>query len=576
MKCPSCQTECAVGMKFCGTCGCQLEKACSQCGMTNPPDYNFCSQCGHNLATAGVFFLLRSGLIERADGKALQFLGLPDGAAKGKPFSLFVAREDLAILFSHWNELLSTSEGQAFEVGLKHTKGETVYARIESRFEEGSVDKNQRIHLSLNDITNRRMDLNRMQRQQDLLNLIFTLAEDVNTATGGHKGDAITTALKKVTLFTEADRAFIYRINAPKQRMEIGYQWNQPHAAGGSSKQRAVTFSMIGQTIKILRTRRRYIVDDVSTLVPAERYELPAWHCANVGAVMSHLLYQGGHPVGVIGVAKDKIPFAWPKDSIELVKLFGQLVVGALPLSTGSDAAGDPGGAKQTGIKPAKKPCEQSSQKETIELQDISIRSDESCTADSKKPETVRPTEHMTTSTEKKPGMRFKQLPNDNTTDSQTVYSRDDSLILVTCPHCGFQETVSRSPFEKFGNTVTVQCTCDKHFSVMHEQRRAYRKEVRLNGYYYLTGDKDQSSAKAAVCGHMVVKNLSKTGLKFVSKHPELLKAGDRLSVRFNLDNSNRSLIEKLARVKFIHENAVGCQFEGADRYDITLGFYFL
>ena len=56
----------------------------------------------------------------------------------------------------------------------------------------------------------------------------------------------------------------------------------------------------------------------------------------------------------------------------------------------------------------------------------------------------------------------------------------------------------------------------------------------------------------------MVVKNLSKTGLKFVSKHPELLKAGDRLSVRFNLDNSNRSLIEKLARVKFIHENAVG------------------
>ena len=134
------------------------------------------------------------------------------------------------------------------------------------------------------------------------------------------------------------------------------------------------------------------------------------------------------------------------------MKLFGQLVVGALPLSTGSDAAGDPGGAKQTGIKPAKKPYELSSQKETIELQDISIGSDESCTADSKKPETVRSTARVTTSAEKKPGMRFKQLSNDNATDSQTVYSRDDSLILVTCPHCGFQETVSRSPFEKFGN----------------------------------------------------------------------------------------------------------------------------
>lgn len=577
MKCPSCHTECAVGMKFCGACGCQLEKPCPQCGLTNPPDYNFCSQCGHNLATAGAFSLLRSGLIERADAKALQYLGLPDGAARGKPFSLFVAREDLAIFFSHWNELLSTSQSQTFEVGLKHTKGETVYARMESRFVEGDNDDKQKIHLSLNDITIRRMDLNRMQRQQDLLNLIFALAEDVNTATGNYKGDAITTALKKITLFTEADRSFIYRINAPKQRMEIAYQWNQSHAAAGSSKQRAVTFAMIGHTIKILRSRRRYIVDDVSTLVPAERYELPAWHCANVGAVMSHLLYRGGRPVGVIGVAKDTIPFAWPKDSIELVKLFGQLVAGEFTFSTGSDATGNQEAVRQAKVVSTSKQGQQTFRKESAELSGASIHSDQSSPADQKRPESdPSSTEKVTKPIENKSGLRFKQLSNDTLADPQTVYSRDDGLILVTCPHCGFQETVSRIPFEKFGNTVTVRCTCNKYFSVRHEQRRAYRKEVRLDGYYYLAGEKGSGGANANVCGHMVVKDLSKTGLKFICRQPEHLKAGDRLSVRFNLDNSNRTLIEKLARVKFIHENAVGCQFEGADRYDITLGFYFL
>ena len=52
MKCPRCQHENPVGMKFCGECGARLETACSACGAVNPPGNKFCGQCGAALVQA--------------------------------------------------------------------------------------------------------------------------------------------------------------------------------------------------------------------------------------------------------------------------------------------------------------------------------------------------------------------------------------------------------------------------------------------------------------------------------------------------------------------------------------------
>jgi hypothetical protein len=78
------------------------------------------------------------------------------------------------------------------------------------------------------------------------------------------------------------------------------------------------------------------------------------------------------------------------------------------------------------------------------------------------------------------------------------------------------------------------------------------------------------------VWGPMVVTNLSKTGLKFAAEKASLLRIGDRVHLRFYLDNSSKTLIKKPARVKSIRGDTVGCEFIGSDRYDVTLGFYFL
>jgi len=51
MKCPKCQFENPLGIKFCGKCGGRLEKVCPQCSSPNPPDFDFCGECGSDLAT---------------------------------------------------------------------------------------------------------------------------------------------------------------------------------------------------------------------------------------------------------------------------------------------------------------------------------------------------------------------------------------------------------------------------------------------------------------------------------------------------------------------------------------------
>lgn len=130
--------------------------------------------------------------------------------------------------------------------------------------------------------------------------------------------------------------------------------------------------------------------------------------------------------------------------------------------------------------------------------------------------------------------------------------------------------------FEKLGNAIQVQCPCHKRFAAVLEKRRSFRKPVHLDGYFTIAGELGPNDTKAGIWGLMVVRNISKSGLRFYSRQIDLIRPGDDLMVRFNLDNSSKALIHKRVEVISINGNEVGCRFKGADQYDITLGFYFI
>jgi hypothetical protein len=172
--------------------------------------------------------------------------------------------------------------------------------------------------------------------------------------------------------------------------------------------------------------------------------------------------------------------------------------------------------------------------------------------------------------------MRIEELAGRKLTDQQPVFPRDDGLVLLTCPRCGFQESVSTERFEKLNNALSVTCQCQKNFAAVIEKRRALRKAVRLAGHFSITEDLKHKNPADSIWGLMVVRDLSKAGLRFTTSKANLIYPGDKLMVRFQLDNSNKALIHKPAVVISVIGEEVGCRFEGADSYDITLGFYFI
>ena len=172
--------------------------------------------------------------------------------------------------------------------------------------------------------------------------------------------------------------------------------------------------------------------------------------------------------------------------------------------------------------------------------------------------------------------MKLEKMEGIQSIARQRVFVREDGLVLLTCPHCGLQESVTTARFERLGNAITVLCACSKRFAAVLEKRRSVRKAVRLEGFFSVAGDQGADDPKAGIWGPMVVKSLSKSGLRFSSPRANLVYPEDLLMVRFNLNNSNNALIHKKARVVSIQKNEVGCRFEGADEYDITLGFYFM
>jgi PAS domain S-box-containing protein len=576
MDCPACHTDNPPGQKYCGTCGRKLESACPGCGASNPPQYKYCGQCGAQLAVSGALSLAASGLITQANPKALELLGYRNEEIQGKPFSLFVQRDDLVVFFSHWNELRSSSQRQDFEIAMKHKEGKSIYLRLDIGRAPPDGENPSQIRILLDEITDSRKVSTQLQFQEDLLNLIFSTTDAVRTSANRHMDRSIEDALKKLCLVTEADRAFIYSFNRRSKRMDPAYQWcRETSPEKAMPELTSLPLAMIKRAIVRLRKEQGYVVDDVTQLPPAERYELLAWHKADLGAVVCHLLYCAKRPIGIIGVAKHAAGRNWPPHCAALVKFLGQLLADRLPFAAVqlSHAAPSPG------QPPAAAPTRQTPGSERQNVIDIAEKRSWCRSSDDERPgvsTAPQPMADALAMPDKARPMRIEELAGRKLTDQQPVFPRDDGLVLLTCPRCGFQESVSTERFEKLNNALSVTCQCQKNFAAVLEKRRALRKAVRLAGHFSITEDLKHKNPANSIWGLMVVRDLSKSGLRFTTSKANLIYPGDKLMVRFQLDNSNQALIHKPAVVISVTGEEVGCRFEGADSYDITLGFYFI
>lgn len=76
--------------------------------------------------------------------------------------------------------------------------------------------------------------------------------------------------------------------------------------------------------------------------------------------------------------------------------------------------------------------------------------------------------------------------------------------------------------------------------------------------------------------GDFLLENVSLNGVGFTTLLGHRLVRGALVKIRFRLDDSRRTEVTRLARVKYLSERYVGCQFADQKSYDSDLGFYLM
>jgi hypothetical protein len=187
-----------------------------------------------------------------------------------------------------------------------------------------------------------------------------------------------------------------------------------------------------------------------------------------------------------------------------------------------------------------------------------------------------------------------------NTTAPLTVPTIAGDKAVFACPNCEKSHTADVSKYKDIKTPIRLKakCGCGHSFAVIIDKRDRIRKKTNLSGLYA-----NISPGKNGQKGQMAVMDISRTGLKVkvsdiqvrvkdhdvytstaerasfghkVQKKVGDLELGDKIAVKFNLDNPQKSLIQREAEVRWINKPYLGVQFLSVPMYDGALGFYLM
>ena len=155
-----------------------------------------------------------------------------------------------------------------------------------------------------------------------------------------------------------------------------------------------------------------------------------------------------------------------------------------------------------------------------------------------------------------------------------------DNKIALHCPFCGMVKQVSVSRFKDKKHTLKIRCSCQKMLTVDLDFRKKYRKLTNLRGEYLnLTHKQVNNQGHEQLQVHQCqIVNISLTGLGLLVFSGHAVKQGDRIRVRFTLDDKKKSEIDRKLIARVVRKDYIGCEFidDAYHIYDKTLGFYLL
>jgi hypothetical protein len=164
----------------------------------------------------------------------------------------------------------------------------------------------------------------------------------------------------------------------------------------------------------------------------------------------------------------------------------------------------------------------------------------------------------------------------------QKIFIKDDGTTSMRCPACMAEKSMHYEKLPRRHKFI-VKCLCGSSFGVQFEFRKKYRKSVNLDGIILKQeqGDKwgktlSESHVTKIKPANCKITNISVAGAGFNLIDSVKINENDLIIIKFNLDNSAATMIEKKAIVRLVKDKYIGCEFAEKDEFDTALKFYFL
>ena len=149
----------------------------------------------------------------------------------------------------------------------------------------------------------------------------------------------------------------------------------------------------------------------------------------------------------------------------------------------------------------------------------------------------------------------------------QKSFVNPDGIAIIKCPQCGIVKNLDAKKFQGKQHALNVRCSCGHAWNLQLDFRRHYRKETKLPGTYKL-------EAPGSGGGLVTILNISRNGVGFSLSGPHVIKIGQKVRLRFTLDDKKHTLIDKLAVIRAIKGAYIGCELSDAQVFQKDLGFY--
>jgi PAS domain S-box-containing protein len=506
-------------------------------------------------STTGLISIDKSGLIVSVSSRAIDMLGADKSYLQKKPISMFIAPEDQAVFYINRSRIFAGTLTEPFEIKLRTKDGALWSARVNAQPVEMPNQHLPGMLLAVEDITPHRQALEALQLKEYFVNLLFSIIDDLSVWTPADIDEIIVYALEKVGLVSRADRVYICLFHDRKTRLSITHEWLNDGVESPAPVLQNANLEAFSRMLSQVKKSSTISIADIGTLAPVDCAAHEGFHAPGVQSFLFTPLFYGRYLLGIIGCDAVKQSVDWSKETQRLVKCVGSAIVNALIRRQAVQA---PANVCET-ILQFVKPSPQSGNDDLLEYEGPIDIMDGAADA----------------AVEEKAVWHFEEGEPDDPDLINTALLKDGKTANLACKHCNSQRLLDISEIRTIGTRLKATCACGKAMYVKIELRREHRKMVKLDGVF-IRGRGERLAMKSDDWGRIQIDNISRHGVGFKVFGMQDVRVNDRFRVKFTLNNTARSVIQKEVVVRSVAEETIGCQFVGQDACDVTIGFYMM